>query len=344
MTPAQIYQQALAAGWNAQQAVVMTAIALAESSGNPGAVSKPNKNGTVDRGLFQINSVHSQYDPGKLLDPAYNAKAAYEVAGGKDFTRWSTYNSGAYKKYLGEAQAASSGGGTTTVSGGTAAAAQPEDMASKLKQASDIAAGSNPVQVESPAAPTPAPTDTAAPAQTEASGPASGAIANALSAATNKTPYVWGGNDLKGGVDCSGLIQQAYKAVGINLPRVSDQQIKAGTPVSPDQMQPGDILGWAYNNSLGGGATHVAMYIGGGMMVEALHKGEPVHIVHVRTPQFVTRVAGGGAAVAGAPAATGGAMQQPENSPDDSLEARLAAMSNAFSGSFNSGIKLPGQT
>jgi hypothetical protein len=140
-------------------------------------------------------------------------------------------------------------------------------------------------------------------------------------------------------VDCSGFVQQVYKAVGVNLPRMSDAQINAGQKVDPGQMQPGDILGWAYDNSLHGGATHVALYIGGGMMAEALHRGEPVHIVAVRKPQFVSRPVpnkpGGPSAVAPTSAAGDANAVQPEMNPDGSLWGRLAAMSNAMGGMAN---------
>lgn len=357
MSPQEIYQLAVSQGFSPQAAVTMTAIALAESSGNPGAVSKPNTNGTIDRGLFQINSVHQQYDQGMLVnDPGYNTRAAFQLSGGgKSFQPWSTYNSGAYKKYLSQAQAAAGGSTAAGYTGGTAKAmteaAKPQDLGTSLKQASDITVtgGAATAPVLSPSGqpdvvqPTTAKglggiTATgsapsgAVPTDTQATGPAATAINIALGAARNKTPYVWGGNSLQAGVDCSGLIQEAYKAAGINLPRVSNDQIAAGTPVDPKDMMPGDLLGWAYNGSLGGGATHIAMYIGGGKMVEALHKGEPVHVVDVRTPQFVSRIT---ADSHGAPAPT--TVAQPQNSPNDSLESRLAAIGNAFSAALGSG-------
>jgi cell wall-associated NlpC family hydrolase len=66
--------------------------------------------------------------------------------------------------------------------------------------------------------------------------------------------------------DCSGLVQAAFKQVGISLPRVSQDQSTAGTPVSLSNLQPGDILYWG---SAGSGAYHVAIYAGDGMFVGA---------------------------------------------------------------------------
>lgn len=59
-----------------------TAVVRAESGGNVKDVSPPNTNGTIDRGLFQVNSVHSQYDPTKLVNDAdYNTIAAKAISG-----------------------------------------------------------------------------------------------------------------------------------------------------------------------------------------------------------------------------------------------------------------------
>ncbi|MFJ4962916.1 putative endopeptidase precursor [Streptomyces sp. ADI96-02] len=65
--------------------------------------------------------------------------------------------------------------------------------------------------------------------------------------------------------DCSGLVQAAFRTVGVDLPRVSQSQSTAGTPVSLDSIQPGDILYWGS----AGNAYHVAVYIGGGEFVGA---------------------------------------------------------------------------
>ncbi|MDL5203118.1 C40 family peptidase [Streptomyces sp. ALI-76-A] len=65
--------------------------------------------------------------------------------------------------------------------------------------------------------------------------------------------------------DCSGLVQTAFKQVGIDLPRVSQDQSTAGTQVSLSNLQPGDILYWGG----AGSAYHVGVYVGDGMFVGA---------------------------------------------------------------------------
>ena len=80
-------------------------------------------------------------------------------------------------------------------------------------------------------------------------------------------PYVWGGNSLTKGCDCSGFVHLVYKNFGFNLPRYSMSFLNVGTKVEPklSALQPGDII--VYNKS--GGIGHVAIYIGNGKIVEA---------------------------------------------------------------------------
>lgn len=65
--------------------------------------------------------------------------------------------------------------------------------------------------------------------------------------------------------DCSGLVQAAYRTVGVDLPRVSESQSTAGTQVSLSNLQPGDILYWGG----AGSAYHTAIYVGGGQFIGA---------------------------------------------------------------------------
>ncbi len=89
-------------------------------------------------------------------------------------------------------------------------------------------------------------------------------------------PYVWGGTSPGVGLDCSGLTQYCYRKAGISIPRTSGAQLAGGTIVS--DPQPGDIC-WT--------PGHVAIYIGGGKMIEAQQTGVPVCISNVRATHYV---------------------------------------------------------
>ena len=73
------------------------------------------------------------------------------------------------------------------------------------------------------------------------------------------TPYSWGGSSLSG-MDCSGLVNYAYEAAGISLPRTSGQIANGGRWISQSQAQPGDIVAWS---------GHVAIYAGNGQIIDA---------------------------------------------------------------------------
>jgi soluble lytic murein transglycosylase-like protein len=104
-------------------------------------------------------------------------------------------------------------------------------------------------------------------------------------------PYVWGGTDPERGVDCSGLVQSAFASVGIDLPRLSADQARAGTAVpSLAEARPGDLIAWD-NSGRNVGADHIAIYLGDGRMIEAPRPGGQVQIVPVTTPpDYIRRV------------------------------------------------------
>lgn len=89
-------------------------------------------------------------------------------------------------------------------------------------------------------------------------------------------PYVWGGQSLTDGADCSGFVRQVYKHFGVELPRCSFDQSEVGTTVSVDDLKPGDLLFFNRGSRIG----HVAMYAGNGYIVHA--KGSKYGIVYER--------------------------------------------------------------
>lgn len=89
------------------------------------------------------------------------------------------------------------------------------------------------------------------------------------------TPYVWGGTSTSG-FDCSGFVQYVYSHFGVSIPRTSEDQFGYGTPVSQSQLQPGDLVFFEPDGS--GLPGHVAMYIGGGDIIQAPQTGDVVKI------------------------------------------------------------------
>lgn len=83
-------------------------------------------------------------------------------------------------------------------------------------------------------------------------------------------PYLWGGTGPL--YDCSGLTQAAWAKAGISLPRTTYDQWNAGTHVTQNQLQPGDLV--FFDASLG----HVGMYLGGGKFIHDPHTGDVVKI------------------------------------------------------------------
>jgi len=83
-------------------------------------------------------------------------------------------------------------------------------------------------------------------------------------------PYRWGGAS-PSGFDCSGLVMYVFAQVGVSLPHSSYAQYGMGSPVSRDQLQPGDLV---FFDGLG----HVGIYVGGGSFIHAPHTGDVVKI------------------------------------------------------------------
>jgi cell wall-associated NlpC family hydrolase len=83
--------------------------------------------------------------------------------------------------------------------------------------------------------------------------------------------YITGGNG-PNDFDCSGLTQEAWKAAGVDIERTSFEQYATLPHISRSQLQPGDLVYFAWNSSMGG-PGHVAMYIGNNMILQATHPG-----------------------------------------------------------------------
>jgi len=112
------------------------------------------------------------------------------------------------------------------------------------------------------------------------------------------TPYSWGGGKPNGpsrgigsgantvGYDCSGFTQFSYAGVGVLIPKYSGDQYDTGRKVPLNQAKRGDLLFWGP-----GGSQHVAIYLGGGRMLEASGSAGRVTVSPVRTSGLQPNVA-----------------------------------------------------
>jgi cell wall-associated NlpC family hydrolase len=126
------------------------------------------------------------------------------------------------------------------------------------------------------------------------------AVATAIGWALQQlgTPYSYGGDctaadsgDPAHQCDCSSLVQMAYRAAGISLPRTAAEQSRIGTLVaSPDQLQPGDLLFVPGSDGTPERPGHVGIYLGDRLVLDAPHAGASVHLTQM-TPYWTTNLA-----------------------------------------------------
>ncbi|WP_437010517.1 NlpC/P60 family protein [Streptomyces sp. enrichment culture] len=114
-------------------------------------------------------------------------------------------------------------------------------------------------------------------------------------------PYLWGGEGTAadgGRFDCSGLTQAAYATVGIELPRVANDQYNAGPHPSRDELLPGDLVFFSDDLTDSRAIRHVGIYVGGGYMINAPYTGAVIRFDKIDTPDYfgATRVTQDGAA------------------------------------------------
>jgi len=106
-------------------------------------------------------------------------------------------------------------------------------------------------------------------------------------------PYVWGGTG-PNSFDCSGLVQYVFRQAGKELPRTADQQFNVGTPVSRDQLQPGDLVFFkdTYKNNYPNRITHVGIYIGNDRFIHAANPDQGVIISSLSESYWAQHYAG----------------------------------------------------
>jgi cell wall-associated NlpC family hydrolase len=159
--------------------------------------------------------------------------------------------------------------GTAQSTPATTAASSAPKAAPSATTAHTITAHTTAVQVASQAAAAPAPAASSA-----------GAVAEKVALEQLGRPYAYGGES-PSGFDCSGLVQYAYQAAGVTLPRTTGEQMSAGTEVSEADLQVGDLV-FFY------GGTHVGIYVGSGEVVHAPVPGDVVKITEIAYMPYTT--------------------------------------------------------
>lgn len=104
-------------------------------------------------------------------------------------------------------------------------------------------------------------------------------------------PYRYGGSG-PDAFDCSGLVQFAYTAHGVRVPRTTAAQFAASTLIRREHLTPGDLLFFRFDNSKK--VTHVGIYVGDGRFVHAPQGGRTVEVRRVDEPWYERRLAGTG--------------------------------------------------
>ena len=102
-------------------------------------------------------------------------------------------------------------------------------------------------------------------------------------------PYRMGATG-RGAFDCSGFMMYLFDKAGLQLPRTAAEQYRKGTPVSKNQLKPGDLV--FFKNTYKHGVSHVGIYIGGGKFCHASSGGHAVRTDNLNKEYYVNHWAG----------------------------------------------------
>jgi cell wall-associated NlpC family hydrolase len=104
------------------------------------------------------------------------------------------------------------------------------------------------------------------------------------------TAYRWGGESARAGFDCSGLTMTVYRLNGLDLPRNSRDQFRAGTPVKRSALREGDLVFFATGSRRR--VSHVGIYTGGGHFIHAPGQGKTIRTASLSSGYFNRRYVG----------------------------------------------------
>jgi len=97
-------------------------------------------------------------------------------------------------------------------------------------------------------------------------------------------PYEWGGTD-PSGFDCSGFVYYVFRSLGINISRTQATMYKQGTPVSKDELKPGDLV--FFQNTYKEGISHVGIYVGDGQFIHSPSSGKVVSYADLYSNYYI---------------------------------------------------------
>jgi cell wall-associated NlpC family hydrolase len=244
LSAVQVAQVVRAAGWTGDNVAIAVAVSKGESGWIPDRLEIAGGHG---HGLFQIDDRYHAL--GNWSDPQANADAAFKIWQSQGWSSgWTVYRTGAYLQYMSEAQSAAF---QTALSSGPVVHTSPDVTA----QVASIQA--QPVTCRAARTSTTV-TNAFTKAGVGPGGSDRGRGAAAFTLGHLGLTYVYGGNSLQTGTDCSGWTQFAWASQGIQLPRTAALQAAAvphtTTPV------PGS-LAWPLSEWRGGNAGHVELVI-----------------------------------------------------------------------------------
>lgn len=102
-------------------------------------------------------------------------------------------------------------------------------------------------------------------------------------------PYRWGGNTVVDGMDCSGFARAVYNLCGINIPRTSREQFKAGDPVAREDLRDGDLV---FFGASANEINHVGIFTGNGKFVHAPRRGDDIKVSEMDESYFARKFVG----------------------------------------------------